>query len=66
MTTLIKYINSYQILHLEQIKQLKDLNGEFDRFIIRLENKIKDKRLSFIMNTLKDDGHPYVTSDLNI
>ena len=25
MTTLIKYINSYQILHLEQIKQLKDL-----------------------------------------
>lgn len=38
-------------------------NGEFDRFIIRLENKIKDKRLSFIMNTLKDDGHPYVTSD---
>lgn len=38
-------------------------HGEFERFIIRLENKIKDKRLSFIMNTSKDDGSAYVTSD---
>lgn len=38
-------------------------NGEFERFIIRLENKIKDKRLSFIMNAQKNDGQAYVTSD---
>lgn len=38
-------------------------NGEFDRFINRLENKISDNRLSFIMSNKKENGECYETSD---
>lgn len=38
-------------------------NGEFNRFISRLENKIKDKRLSFLMNPQKPDGTVYKSDD---
>lgn len=38
-------------------------NGEFDRFISRLETKLKDKRLSFILKPLKADGTEYNTLD---
>lgn len=38
-------------------------NGEFNRFISRLSNKINDKRLDFIMNPLKEDSTPYLTTD---
>lgn len=38
-------------------------NGEFNRFISRLENKINDKRLQFIMNPRKTDGAQIITAD---
>lgn len=38
-------------------------NGEFNRFISRLENKINDKRLAFLMNPQKDDGSVYKSDD---
>lgn len=38
-------------------------NGEFNRFLSRLENKIKDKRLSFLMNPIKADGNVYKSDD---
>ena len=40
-------------------------NGEFDRFIVRLENKINDKRLEFIMNPQKEDKTEYKTEDFS-
>lgn len=40
-------------------------NGEFDRFIARLDNKINDKRLDFLMRPLKDDNTPYSTNDFS-
>lgn len=38
-------------------------NGEFNRFISRLENKINDKRLGFLMKPQKDDGDEYKSDD---
>lgn len=38
-------------------------NGEFDRFIARLDNKINDKRLDFLMKPLKEGDFPYTTND---
>jgi uncharacterized protein len=38
-------------------------NGDFDRFTSRLETKLKDKRLGFLLQTVKDDGQPYKTDD---
>ncbi len=38
-------------------------NGEFNRFISRLETKISDKRLSFLLKPNKADGSKYDTDD---
>jgi len=38
-------------------------NGEFERFITRLETKLADKRLKFITASKKTDGEPYRTED---
>ena len=38
-------------------------NGEFNRFISRLENKINDKRLEFLMKPQKNDGTAYMSDD---
>jgi DNA helicase HerA-like ATPase len=38
-------------------------NGEFNRFISRLENKINDKRLEFLMKPKKDDDSEYKSDD---
>lgn len=40
-------------------------NGEFNRFISRLDNKVNDRRLNFIMNPLKEDNTDFVTDDFN-
>lgn len=40
-------------------------NGEFDRFIVRLDNKLNDKRLDFLMKPLKVDGTNYSTQDFS-
>lgn len=38
-------------------------NGEFDRFISRLETKLNDKRLNFLLNPLTDNDEIYKTKD---
>lgn len=38
-------------------------NGEFNRFVSRLETKLSDKRLKFLLHPKKADGNPYQTSD---
>ncbi|NMA85030.1 MAG: ATP-binding protein [Epulopiscium sp.] len=40
-------------------------NGEFNRFLSRLDNKINDKRLEFLMKPLKVDGSAFVTDDFS-
>jgi uncharacterized protein len=38
-------------------------NGEFNRFVSRLETKLSDKRLAFLLQPTKDGGKPHETSD---
>lgn len=38
-------------------------NGEFDRFISRLETKLNDKRLNFLLKPVKEGGDVYETQD---
>lgn len=38
-------------------------NGEFDRFLSRLETKLTDKRLDFLLNPTKKDGSLYMSED---
>lgn len=40
-------------------------NGEFNRFLARLDNKINDKRLGFLMNPTKEDRTQYKSSDFS-
>ena len=37
--------------------------GEFNRFVSRLETKLVDKRLRFLLQSTKPDGTPYKTED---
>ena len=41
-------------------------NGEFERFITRLETKLSDKRLKFITSPQKEDGTPFKTIDFDV
>jgi len=41
-------------------------NGEFDRFVSRLETKIGDKRLKFIMEPKNDKGTDFKTEDFEV
>ncbi len=38
-------------------------NGEFNRFASRLETKLSDKRLRFLLSPEKNDGSPFSTDD---
>jgi uncharacterized protein len=38
-------------------------NGEFNRFVSRLETKLADKRLRFLLHPSKADGNPFKTDD---
>ncbi|GJL63176.1 MAG: sea9 [Nitrospirales bacterium] len=38
-------------------------NGEFNRFVSRLETKLADKRLRFLLHPAKPDGTPFKTED---
>jgi hypothetical protein len=38
-------------------------NGEFNRFVSRLETKLSDKRLRFLLHPAKTDGTPFKTAD---
>lgn len=39
-------------------------NGEFNRFISRLETKLNDERLRFLLSESKNDGEKFCTNDL--
>lgn len=41
-------------------------NGEFNRFLSRLETKLSDKRLRFLLEPKKADGTPYQTADFEL
>ncbi|WP_444888840.1 ATP-binding protein [Microbulbifer sp. JMSA008] len=41
-------------------------NGEFDRFISRLETKLNDKRLTFLLKPIKGDGTAFKTKDFGV
>ena len=41
-------------------------NGEFERFITRLETKLSDKRLKFITSPKKDTGEAFKTQDFDV
>jgi DNA helicase HerA-like ATPase len=41
-------------------------NGEFNRFVSRLEAKLGDKRLRFLLNAKKADGLPHATADFEM
>lgn len=41
-------------------------NGEFNRFLSRLDTKINDKRLSFLLQPIKSDKSLYQTNDFDI
>jgi uncharacterized protein len=49
-----------------KVSKYGGFNGEFDRFISRLETKINDKRLTFIMNPLNDKSSQFITEDFGI
>lgn len=38
-------------------------NGQFNRFVSRLETRLSDKRLRFLLSPVKEDGKPYKTED---
>lgn len=41
-------------------------NGEFNRFLSRIETKLSDKRLSFIMKSIDKNKKPLFTDDFNL
>jgi uncharacterized protein len=40
-------------------------NGEFNRFVSRLETKLADKRLRFLLSATKPDETPFMTEDFD-
>lgn len=70
--TLIEDLNSYfnekfEFITANQTKTTKAsngaFNGEFNRFLSRLETKINDNRLDFLLQPNKSDGKLYKTED---
>lgn len=47
----------------EKVVKFGGFNGEFERFISRLETKINDKRLDFLLSPIKTDKSKYETKD---
>ncbi|WP_241076461.1 ATP-binding protein [Achromobacter xylosoxidans] len=41
-------------------------NGEFNRFASRLEAKLADRRLRFLLNAKRSDGQPHETADFEV
>lgn len=41
-------------------------NGEFERFVTRLETKLSDKRLKFITTPKKENGEAFKTEDFDV
>jgi len=49
-----------------KVSKAGGFNGEFDRFISRLETKLNDKRLKFLLYPIHKTGEPYKTDDFEI
>lgn len=47
----------------EKVSKDGGFNGEFNRFISRLETKLNDERLNFLLHTKKEDKTEYKTGD---
>lgn len=63
-----RYFNEvFEFVSVSTAKDTKALsgpfNGEFNRFLTRLETKLKDKRLKFILIPEKEDGELLKTAD---
>lgn len=62
--------NSYEFIASSQSKDNKasngPFNGEFERFLTRIETKLNDKRLEFITNPKKEDESEFKTEDFSI
>src|SRR5690606_14174062 len=50
----------------EKVSRFGGFNGEFDRFVSRLETKIADKRLRFIMEPKTLDFDNFKTEDFEL
>lgn len=55
--------NSKHATFNEKVSKYGGFNGEFERFISRLETKTNDKRLGFLLQPIKSDGDLYKTQD---
>lgn len=53
---------SHKIL-LAKVSKEGGFHGEFDRFVSRLETKLNDRRLSFLLDPKKENGEEYATVD---
>lgn len=49
----------------EKVSKFGGFNGEFDRFESRLETKLKDKRLKFILEPKDSSGSIYKTENFS-
>lgn len=62
--------NTYEFIASSQSKDNKasngPFNGEFERFLTRIETKLNDKRLEFITNPKKEDESEFKTEDFSI
>ena len=62
--------NTYEFIASSQSKDNKasngPFNGEFERFLTRIETKLNDKRLEFITNPKKGDESEFKTEDFSI
>ncbi len=60
--------NYFSVLEFSEPKQGKinkgPFNGEFDRFVRRLETKISDERLAFLLKSEKPNNSAYKTEDI--
>jgi hypothetical protein len=50
----------------EKVSKSGGFNGEFDRFVSRLETKLGDKRLKFIMDPKNENGTDFKTEDFEV
>lgn|SRR3990167_6154115 len=57
--------NSKHEVFKEKVSKDGGFNGEFDRFISRLETKLNDKRLAFLLKPVKNDGETFKTDDFS-
>ena len=67
VVTLKDVHGSLSIIHTKSIPsgcvRQADRQGEFNRFVSRLETKLADKRLHFLIQPTKTDGKPFKTDD---